>query len=447
MSQVQEFPAQASGKTSDCRLAGPQAAADGGRLAWCIVASLSLTGFMMYGGGLYAFIVLANPVAQEFHWGRASVGGLVSAFWLSAPLALWAGPLIERFGVRRLTIAGLIIEALALASVAGATELWQIYALRALAGLGKVLFAITIPVILGQWFSRRFGIALALSFAGWSLGGLLMAPLTQWLIDDAGWRTAAIIVAAAVLLAPLLPAYWAAGFYRGARSPADQSDRGRSQAAGAGSANSQPDHHLASSLKALRDNRTFTWIAGAGAVYFLTYTGLLAHQPDVITSSSISTDIASSALGTTAGIAAIGCVLIGWLADRMPVQRLSVVLIGLMLSGALLLLAATVKPSTPLLLLHIVCFGAAVGGSDVYWATAVKRSLTQDLFPVAYGIWYFISLASAVAGPMLLGFVFDATHDYFATIGFESALLLVPLFVMTVIGRRFLFPPLGADGQ
>ena len=433
MSHVQDLASAPIEPISEADAAGDVLpVADGGRRGWLVIAALSLVGFMMYGGGLYAFIVLANPVAQEFHWDRASTGGLVSAFWLSAPLAFWAGPLIRRFGVRRLTIGGLIIEALALACLVEATQLWQMYVLRAIAGLGKVLFAISIPVVVGQWFSRRFGTALALAFAGWNLGGLLMAPLTGWLIGVIGWRATSIVVGGAILVVSVLPAYWATGHAPG--------PRGSEQSGGHSSAGAtQAPEEFLTGLRALKRNRSFTWIASGGAVYYLTYTGLLAHQPNIITSSHVSSTIASLALGSTAGLAAVACVVIGWLTDRLPIQRLSVLLIGLMFSGAAALLTLTMIPTTALLILHILCFGAAVGGSDVYWAAAVKRSVSSASFPMTYGVWYFIALASAVTGPVVVGALIDHTHNYPLTIAIEAALLLYPLFVMTVVGRSFKF--------
>jgi len=38
------------------------------------------------------------PLTEEFHWSRAATGGLVTAFWLSAPLILLGGSAIKRFG-------------------------------------------------------------------------------------------------------------------------------------------------------------------------------------------------------------------------------------------------------------------------------------------------------------------------------------------------------------
>src|ERR1700722_19002926 len=81
---------------------------------WDVVVALFVVGFMLYGGGFYSFILFVPPIANEFHWSSAGTAGLVSAFFLSAPLSLWAAPLITRFGEKRLIITGIIIEAVCL---------------------------------------------------------------------------------------------------------------------------------------------------------------------------------------------------------------------------------------------------------------------------------------------------------------------------------------------
>ena len=39
-----------------------------------VLAALFLAGFMVYGGGLYCFVLLVPPLTQEFHWSRAASG-------------------------------------------------------------------------------------------------------------------------------------------------------------------------------------------------------------------------------------------------------------------------------------------------------------------------------------------------------------------------------------
>ena len=53
---------------------------------WKVVAALFLTGMMVYGCGLYSFTLFVTPLTEEFGWSRAATSGLVSIYWLAAPL-------------------------------------------------------------------------------------------------------------------------------------------------------------------------------------------------------------------------------------------------------------------------------------------------------------------------------------------------------------------------
>src|SRR5450755_1210136 len=105
---------------------------------WRVLIALFLAGFMVYGGGLYSFVLFVVPLTQEFHWNRAATGGLVTAFWLSAPLILLGGFGIKRFGATRMLIAGILIEAACVALLSTVSTFGEMYLLRAAMGLGKV---------------------------------------------------------------------------------------------------------------------------------------------------------------------------------------------------------------------------------------------------------------------------------------------------------------------
>ena len=57
----------------------------GAYYGWRVVAALFVVGMMVYGGGLYAFTVFIPALTTEFGLNRATTGGLVSIFWLTAP--------------------------------------------------------------------------------------------------------------------------------------------------------------------------------------------------------------------------------------------------------------------------------------------------------------------------------------------------------------------------
>ena len=172
---------------------------------WKVLIALFLAGFFVYGGGLYCFVLFVTPLTAEFGWSRASTGGIVSAFWLSSPLLLVGGYAIRRFGVTRMLAAGITIEAVCVIALASVSTLPQMYLLRGAMGFGKILFAACIPVTCARWFSRHFGLALGIAWAGWHIGGMVLAPITGAIIAEASWRTACVWLGIALLVLALLP--------------------------------------------------------------------------------------------------------------------------------------------------------------------------------------------------------------------------------------------------
>lgn len=399
---------------------------------WQVVGALFVVGFMLYGGGLWSFILFVPPLAKEFHWSTAGTGGLVSAFYLSAPLSLWAEPIIRRFGEKRLIIAGILIEAVSLMLLLLASTLWQMYLLRALAGLGKVVFAITLPIILSKWFSRRFGLAAAIMYSGWHVGGLGLASLTQYLLSNFGWRETSIALGLAQISIALPVALW------GLRhSAASEIGLGLD-----GDALSQQDTHThvedgldgssvgyGNLLRDLIRLRPFQILIVATPVYYLTYGGVLLQQAAVVQGVGATAYAASLAVGVTAGCAALGSVLGGWVLDRSRLTSSAFMTFGLLLTGDACLLAATHEPSTGLLMAHAVLYGLGIGSGDIFWITLMKRRIPDRLFGSAWGIWYFQQLGFLILAPAGSGAIFDATKSYSWMLSVEMGLIAIPLIL------------------
>jgi MFS family permease len=401
---------------------------------WYVAATLSICGVALYGAGLYSFILFVTPLSNEFHWSRAAVGTLVSAFWLAAPLLIVSDRLIRRLGTWRLVIAGIVIEATCLMLLFTASHLWEMYLLRTLAGLGKILYAVTIPNILSKWFSRRFGFALAVVYCGWHVGGLVLAPVAQALISSFGWRLASAALGFSIVVIALPPTLWFL------RTPS-------AAALGLGLdgdrlTDSEVSRHIGvvkeggasldrASFNEVIRNKAFVFVTIASCIYCLSYSGVLAHQAAAIVGAGISAETASLVVGSTAGFAVVGALTIGWCIDRYTLRWVTVLQYGLIALGIAFLLAVTHVPSVWLLAFHALLYGLSIGGTDVFWITSLKRRVPDDLFATAYGLWYFMELVGTVAGPGLAGLLYDRTGSYQTSLAAAAANLILP-FVMSL---------------
>lgn len=404
---------------------------------WYVAATLSLCGVTLYGVGFYSFIVFVNPLADEFHWSQASLGWLVSAFWIAAPLVLVSDPIIRKFGTRRLLIAGVLIESACLIMLFSASSFWQLYLLRVLAGIGKIFYAITIPVVLSRWFSRNFAVALALVYCGWHIGGLMLAPLAQALISNWGWRSASVVLGCSILVA-LPPILW---FLRAPSAEAlgynlDGYDDQTSSVKTDDRAMQVTSATLQENLRLLAKNRSFLLLVLGIGMYTTVYCGVLAHQAAALQAAGVSAGTASMIVGLTAGCAVLGAPMIGWLMSRFALRTVTLVQYALKFGGIACLLGVTAAPTMFLMLLHAVLFGLAVGGCDPFWIPAVKRYLSAESFSTGYGIFYFSELVGLIVGPGLAGLVFDLSGTYRGSLGGQMVLLLVPFVFCLILAKR-----------
>lgn len=402
------------------------------REGWSILAALFLSGFMLYGGGLYAFVLMVPVLTDEFHWSRAASGGLVSTFWLAAPVALFGGVALRRYGPKRLLAAGVTIEAACLVAFAAASTLPTMYVLRALMGLGKVLFAVTVPVVVARHFSRHFALSCAVAWAGWHAGGLVLAPLAGQLIRAYGWRTTCVVIAIGMLIIGLMPALWALPPESSARRGGRVAPAGKD--AGAGRAQLAPAHW--GSYRAVLGAPAFWRVAGGSVCCWFVYAGVLAHQSALVEESGVSGRWAAIALGSTAAFAALGTLLIGVLAQCWRIARVGLiehVLLALGVAG-LLVFAQTQHPAA--LVVHVVCFGMAIGGCDVFWTTLLKERIGEAAFAYGYGVWYFFVVATLLLGPIVAGLLYDASGSYTVALLVLAAAAIAAGFIGWVASPR-----------
>jgi len=366
-----------------------------------VLATLFLSGFMLFGGGLYYFVLLVPVLTDTFHWSRAATGGLVSSFWLAAPIALLGGALLHSFGPRTMLAAGVIIEATCLLAFSGTSSLSVMYALRALMGLGKVLYAVTIPILVARWFRHRFALGCAVAWSGWHVGGLVLSWLGGVLLEHYSWRTTSVAVAAGMFVVGLVPALL---IIPRDRKVVLQGSRGKGTPEAANS-NFGIYRQLFTSA--------FFWVIAGGTVCcWFVYSGTLAHQAALVEEGGVTARSASWALGSTAAFAALGTLGLGWLAERWSLAAVGILEHALLATGVVGLLVFAHSGSSAALVLHVVCFGAAIGGCDIFWTTLLKHRVGETAFSYGYGVWYFFVVITLLIAPIVSGHLYDLTGSY-----------------------------------
>ncbi len=147
-----------------------------------------------------------GPLHKEFGWAFGAISLGVTIFGvLAAGLAPLFGSWADTYGVRRVALWSLAAFGLAFACFALITpsiaSFYGVWVLVGLVGIGST--PVTFSRAVNMWFVDQRGLALGILLLGTSLAGFVVPPLTVWLIEAHGWRTAYVGIALLPLLVAL----------------------------------------------------------------------------------------------------------------------------------------------------------------------------------------------------------------------------------------------------
>jgi predicted MFS family arabinose efflux permease len=355
--------------------------------------------------------VMIAPLHDEFGWSTATISSAVSVnlllYGLTAP---FAAALMERFGIRRVIMAALVLVSAGSGLTVFMRSSWQLVLLwGVLVGLGTGSMALGfVATVTGRWFVKHRGLVTGVLTAGGAAGNLVFLPVLAWLTTHHGWRTAALTVAAAALaVVPLVwwrlrdhPAELDIAAYGGeAVEPAPPARRGAAR-------------NALSALGEAARTRAFWLLAGGFAICGATTNGLVGtHFIPAAHDHGVPETTAASLLALVGVFDIVGTIASGWLTDRVD----SRVLLGgyYFLRGMSLLVlpslfAATVHPS---MLLFILFYG-------LDWVATVPPTVTlcREYFgergAVVFG-WVFAShQIGAAAAASAAGLLRDQLGSY-----------------------------------
>ncbi|XP_013399564.1 monocarboxylate transporter 13 [Lingula anatina] len=128
----------------------------------------------------------------------AWVGSVLNGMYLT--MGPVAGALSNRYGCRKVTIAGSIICAIAFAlAIFSPSVSVLIIVYGALGGFGFGLMYLPAIVMVGFYFEKKRAFATGIAVCGSGAGAFVFAPLCKALIDNFAWRGGTLIVAGLVL--------------------------------------------------------------------------------------------------------------------------------------------------------------------------------------------------------------------------------------------------------
>jgi MFS family permease len=159
---------------------------------WVMVGVTFLTALVSAGavGAPGVFIV---PLQREFGWTTAQISSALSIrFILFGLMAPFAAALMNRYGLRNVTLSALLTVVSALVLSLAMTQVWQLILLwGVVVGIGTGMTALVLgATIAARWFNARRGLVVGILTASAATGQLVFLPLLAHLTEVMGWRTA-----------------------------------------------------------------------------------------------------------------------------------------------------------------------------------------------------------------------------------------------------------------
>src|SRR6516164_1677816 len=158
-------------------------------------------GWVMVGVTFFAALVSAGtvgspgvfivPLQHEFGWSTADITSALSIrFILFGLMAPFAAALLNRYGLRNVTLAAQIVVVSALVLSLAMTKVWHLMLLwGVVVGIGTGMTAMVLgATIATRWFVARRGLVVGLLSASVATGQLVFLPLLASLTDHFGWR-------------------------------------------------------------------------------------------------------------------------------------------------------------------------------------------------------------------------------------------------------------------
>lgn len=361
-----------------------------------------------------SFGVFNVALLDTFGWSRGATAGIFSiVLTVDALLSPVAGFLLDRYGVKKISIAGCLTLFAGLFLSSQVSALWQLYISFGLVLAVGFTFTGMVPhvFLISEWFSANRASAIGIVYAGTGIGILLLAPLSEWLISSYGWARAFEIYAIAVSLT-LLPMVWL--FY----TPGPFSERHRRHGERKDSAN-QWTVRLA--LKSLQFWLLFSARICAASGTTVIVTHQVAHVAEV----GYSKLIAASIFGFAGITSSFGRVVFGFIADRLSRQGAYTLNILMTLVGVGALMVLRDAQHTWLLYVYVIFFGIGFGSRAVIFS-----ALTADIFSgKGFGaILGYSTVAVGVGGALgsyLGGALYDWTGSYLVSFGLSTVVLAV----------------------
>lgn len=395
---------------------------------WIIVGVAALSVFFSGPGQTYSISIYINAYIDDFGWSRTYVSSLYSAATiLSGALLFIIGRMIDRYGLRRMSVVVSCLLALAClwnSIIVNPAMLFLGFFLLRYFGQGSMMI---IPsTLVPQWFIKKRALAFSIMSTGGATGAVMIPLINNWLIQSYSWSFAwqAWAVIILVIFVPLAFVFLRNSPESAGLLPDGANDK-YSNLKDQGRQIQEVSWTLAEAIK----TRSFWLMIFCLSVPSMVNTGLIFHIVSILSGKGINTAKASVVISVMALVAFPCSLAAGYILDKVNIRYV-------------LAATAAIQIGTMFILVSIKSFEAALAFAAVRGLIQGFEIITGNIvWPNYYGrrhlgsirsfIIIFFVVASAL-GPLPFG----AAFDYFG--GYDQIIYIMMLFPLLGIGAALM---------
>ncbi|XP_033741540.1 LOW QUALITY PROTEIN: uncharacterized protein LOC117328207 [Pecten maximus] len=370
------------------------------RYSWFVCASgFVIQVFIL--GIHHAFGVFFVEFVKEFRVSKSQAAWVGSvAYGLSMTFGPVVGIMLKRWGNRKVIMAGAFICAISILASSFVVRLSQLFGtFSVLFGIGTCMCTQPTMTIGPAYFDKYLSVAIGLMTAGSSVGTLVMAPLSQSLIDTFGWRNTFRVFTGSCLCCALCGAFII---------PLDGDTK--QQATLSESVDMSTFRRMLKELRLWKNRVFIVWTLSITSVmfgFYIPYVHLVSYAEDV----GISPERGSIFVMLLGASTAIGRVSFGKIVQLGFLNRIHMHQVSMVITGTGVMLLPMIKSFW-----GIVTYVIIIGLVDGCYVVLLPVLTTSLMGPENTVIaWCFLVGTSSITftlGPPIAGALYDLLGSY-----------------------------------
>lgn len=373
--------------------------------------------------GLFAYTnsVFAPHLIKEFGWSRAQFSLIAVTMLLTLPILLLVGRLADRFGVRKVSLVGVLLMPLAFIGYSLMQGSFTMYLVifTAILMIGSMTGPLVFSRLIAANFERAQGLALTVINCTPAVIAIPLAPALNLSIEAIGWRATYLALGGFVFVCGLI-AVLLVKEDQLAQSPVAIPEKPRA---------AREDYGI------ILRSRLF-WVIVFGFFFCMLQTQLHSSQMNLmLIENDLTMQMAANVVSVYALGTLLGRIICGITLDLYSTRAVTVISMGLPAFGFLLL--ASDMNSLPVISFAMFLVGLSVGAESDLICYLVSRYFKLRIYGTTLGLVHTTTFLSSATGGLAIGLTLMVSNSYVPFLYISAGSILVGslLFLMLPPGR------------